>query len=457
MRKVTLHQIHLACALLCAIPAGQALAQAPASVPAKPSTGFLPPASSSANVIDSIAVVVNDEVITRNEITTRVRSIEQRMKAQNAPMPEAADLQRQVLERMIVERAQMQLAKEMGVRIDDAQLDRAITRIAEQQKLTVQDLRNAMEKEGTTFASFREEIRGEIAMQRLREHEVDNKIQISDAEVDTFMAAEKAAAAEQFEVDLAQIMVRIPENASPEQIAARKARADEVMRQLRTGADFAKMAATYSDAPDALKGGVIGWRNPERLPPMFAVELAKLKAGQVTPVVKTTGGFYILKVAGKRSVADSQDKAVVQQTRARHILLKVTPTMSANDAKRKLTELKERLDNKAATFEELARLFSNDQSAAKGGDTGWLYPGDTVPEFENVMNALKPGELSDPVETPFGFHLIQVVERKSDDQSKERERNAARQAIREQKIAEATEDWTRQVRDRAYVEFRDEK
>jgi peptidyl-prolyl cis-trans isomerase SurA len=473
MRKVC-HQVPIAALLLCVLSAGQVLAQATApaattpaattpaaapaaaATPAKPGSGFLPPAAANANVIDSIAVVVNDEVITKNEVTARMRGVEARMKAQNAPVPDAADLQRQVVERMIVERAQMQLAKEMGVKVDDAMLDRAISRIAEQQKMSLQDMRNAMEKEGTTFASFREEIRNEIMMQRLREHEVDNKIQISDAEVDTYLAAEQAAAAEKVEMNISQILVRIPENASPEQIAARKARADEVARQLRTGADFAKMAATYSDSTDALKGGEIGWRDPDRLPPMFAEALGKLKPGQATPVLRSTTGFHILKMVDKRSLADAQekDKAANQQTHARHILLKVSPTLTANDAKRKLTELKERLDNNAAKFEELARLFSNDGSASKGGDLGWLYPGDTVPEFETAMNALKPGEVSGVVETPFGYHLIEVLERKSDDASKERQRNAARQVIRDRKLEEATEDWARQVRDRAYVEFR---
>ncbi|NHZ61348.1 molecular chaperone SurA [Massilia sp. CCM 8694] len=455
-----MHQLKIAAALLCALTAGQVAAQAtpakPAAAAAKPSSGFLPPASASANVIDSIAVVVNDEVITRNEISARVRAVEGAMKSQNAPVPEAADLQRQVIERMIVERAQMQLAKEMGVRVDDTMLDRAIGRIAEQQKLSVQEMRNQMEKSGTTFAAFREEIRSEIMMQRLREHEVDNKIQISDAEVDTYLAAEKAAAADKVEMNLAQIMVRIPENASPEQIAARRARADDVMRQLRTGGDFAKIAATYSDSSDALKGGEIGWRAADRLPPLFSDALGKLKPGQVTPVLKSTTGFHILKMVDKRNLADASAPAAVQQTRARHILLKVSPTMTAADAKRKLTELKERLDNKAAKFEELARLFSNDGSASKGGDLGWLYPGDTVPEFETVMATLKPGELSDVIETPYGFHLIEVMERKSDDQNKERVRMAARQVIRDRKLEEATEDWARQVRDRAYVEFRDE-
>ncbi|MBW8896696.1 MAG: SurA N-terminal domain-containing protein, partial [Massilia sp.] len=211
MRINRLHQIQCAAALLCALTGSLAFAQA------KPgSGGFLPPASSSAHVIDSIAVVVNDEVITRNELAARMRAIEARMKAQNAALPDAADFQRQVAEAMIVERAQLQLAKEMGVKVDDTRLDRAISRIAEQQKMSLQDMRNQMEKEGMKYADFREEIRNEIMMQNLREHEVDNKIQISDAEVDTYLAAEKAAAAEAVEVNISQIMVRIPENASPE-------------------------------------------------------------------------------------------------------------------------------------------------------------------------------------------------------------------------------------------------
>ncbi|MDQ2988562.1 MAG: peptidylprolyl isomerase, partial [Pseudomonadota bacterium] len=403
-------------------------------------------------------VVVNDEVITKNELAARIRAITQRMKASNAPIPDAADLHRQVVEAMIVERAQMQLAKEMGVKTSDQELDRAIGRIAEQQKMSLQDMRNQMEKEGMPWASFREEIRNEIMMQRLREHEVDNKIQISDAEVDTYMAAEQAAAADQVEMNIAQILVRIPENASPEQIAARKARADEVVRQLRTGADFAKIAATYSDAPDALKGGDIGWRDPNRLPPLFAEQLRKLSPGQVTPVIRSNTGFHLIKLVAKRSAADTKEKAVaLQQTHARHILLKITPTMTAADARRKLLELKERLDNKAAKFEELARLFSNDGSASKGGDLGWLAPGDSTPEMEAAMASLKPGEVSGVVETPFGLHLIEVIERKSDDASKERDRTLARNVIRERKLQEATEEWAREVRDRAYVEFREDK
>jgi peptidyl-prolyl cis-trans isomerase SurA len=469
MRTTRLHQVKLAAVLLCAIAAGDVLAQksaapaaapaaAPTAAPAKPSTGFLPPAASTAKVIDSVYVIVNDEVITRREVDNRVNEITTRLRSQGAQLPDAEDLRRQVVEAMITERAQLQLGKEYGVRVSDTELDRAIGRIAESQKLSVQDMRNQMEKEGMTFAQFREQIRNEIIMQRLVDHEVDSKIQVSDAEIDTYMAAEKAAAADRVEVDLAQILVRIPENASPEQIAARKARADEVARQLRTGADFAKMAATYSDAPDALQGGAVGWRDPNRLPQTFAAELAKLKPGQITPVMRTNVGFHILKVNNQRKPeAQQQEEAVVQQTHARHIMLKVTPTQTEAEDRKKLLDLKARIEGKQATFEDLARQNSQDTYAAKGGDMGWVETGDVPAELEAVMKSLKPGEISEPIKTPFGMHIVQVVERKSQDTSKEKERATARQVLTERKRQEAMEDWARQVRDRAYVEFREEQ
>ncbi|MBB3220337.1 peptidylprolyl isomerase [Pseudoduganella umbonata] len=462
------HPITLATLLLCAMtaggvaaaqdakPADPAKAAAPAAAAAQPTTGFTPPGQSRNPEIDSIAVVVNDDVITRRELAERVGVIVQRMKQQNVQLPDNAALQRQILERMIVERAQLQMAKEMGVRVDDTMLDRAIARIAEQQKLSVQQLRDQIEKDGTSFANFREEIREEIITTRLREHEVDAKIQISEGEVDSFLAAQEAAAAEQQELNISQIMVRIPENASPEVIAQRQQRAEDVMRQLRTGGDFAKVAATYSDAADALQGGAVGWRPADRIPPVFAQALEKLQPGQVTSIIRSATGFHILKLVDKRTLAQAQAEAAVEQTHARHILLKVTPATSAEDAKRKLAEMKARLDSKASTFEELARLYSTDESGKKGGDLGWLYPGDTLPEFEKAMNELKPGEVSGPVETAFGYHLIQVVERKSEDMSKEKKRNEARMALRERKMVEAAEDFQREVRDRAYVEYRSE-
>jgi peptidyl-prolyl cis-trans isomerase SurA len=462
-------QIKLAAALLCALAANDVLAQAakPAAAPAaaakpaaaKPSTGFLPPAASTANVIDSVYVIVNDEVITKREVDVRVNDIVQRARATNAQLPDTDDLRRQVVEAMISERAQLQQAKEMGVRVSDVELDRAIGRIAESQKMSVQDMRNQMEKEGITYPHFRDQIRNEIMTQRLVDHEVDSKLQVSEAEIDTYLAAEKAAAADRVEMDISQILVRIPENASPEQIAARKARADEVSRQLRTGADFAKMAATYSDAPDALKGGAIGWRDPGSLPTPIANELRKLKPGQSTAPIRANFGFLLVKVNDVRKQAAPTEtaQAAVQQTHARHIMLKVTPALSEEEARKRLADYKAKIDSKQATMEDLARQFSQDSSATKGGDMGWLEPEDTVPELTAAMNALQPGQVSDVVKSPFGLHIVQVIERKTQDAGKDKERAVARQILTERKRGEALEDWSRQIRDRAYVEFREDK
>lgn len=419
------------------------------------SQGESTPQSRQIQSVDAIAAVVNNEVITFKELEERMRLIEQRMQGQGTPMPPRAQLRRQLLERMIVDRTQLQLAKESGIRVDDAMLDRAVARIAEQNRLSLQDFRTQLEREGTPYAQFREELRTEIAMQRLREREVANKIQISDAEVDDFLQANKEQA-EQQEFNLAHILVRVPENASAEQIAERRQRAEEALRQLQAGNDFAKVAASFSDSSEGLKGGEIGWRSLDRLPQLFVNAIANLNQGEVAPILKSANGFHILKVLGKRSpsILKGDAASAIQQTHARHILIKVNQVVSASEARRKLVELKERLDNNAAKFEELAKVHSNDLSASKGGDLGWVYPGDTVPEFERAMNALQPGQISEPIETQFGYHLIQVLDRRSADVSQERRRAAARQAIRERKMQEATEDWLRQLRDRAYVEYR---
>lgn len=408
---------------------------------------------------DAILAVVNNEVITRQEFIDRMQSLERRMRSQGTQLPAQQDFQRQLLERMIIDRAQLQLAKELGIRVDDTMLDRAISRIAEQNKLSLQEFRNQLEREGMPFNRFREEVREEILMQRLREREVDNKIQISESEVDNFLASEGSAARTQQEYNLAQILVRIPENPTAEQIAARRQRAEQVLNQLKGGADFAQLAATYSDAGDALSGGNLGWRSQDRLPQLFMDAVASLKPGEVSQIVRSGNGFHILKLAGKREASvvkngSAANANAVQQTHARHILIKTNQIVSATEARRKLVELKQRLDHGSAKFEDLAKLFSNDLSASKGGDLGWIYPGDTVPEFERAMNALKPGEVSEPVESPFGLHLIQVLERKTQDVPQERRRLMARQALRERKLEEATQEWLRQVRDRAYVEYR---
>ncbi len=408
-------------------------------------------------LVDAIVAVVNTDVITFKELDDRIRLVEQRLKRQNTQMPPRDVLQRQLLERMIVTRAQMQMAKESGIRIDDIMLDRAVSRIAEQNQLSLQTFRDQLERDGLSFARFREEVREEITLQRLREREVDNKLQISESEVDNFLAASAGKSdAGQQELSIAQILVRVPENASPQQIADRRKRAETAVAQLKSGADFAKTAASFSDAADALSGGDLGWRSTSRLPQLFVDAVEKLADGDIAPLVRSANGFHVLKLNGRRavSVMKGGSGTMVQQTRARHILIKVNQIVSGTEARRKLIELRERLDNKAAKFEELARLYSNDGSASKGGELGWIYPGDTVPEFERAMNALRPGETSQPIESPFGYHLIEVLERKTEEVSRERQRQMARQALREQKLEEAYEDWLRQLRDRAYVEYR---
>lgn len=438
----------------------------PGAGPAAPALGA-PSATAPARVrtVDSIVAVVNDEVITQKELDERTEAIVRRIasQSQNGNLPPREQIQRQVLERMIVELAQLQLAKEMNIQIDDNMLDRAVARIAEQNRMSMQEFRNQLEKEGMSFAKFREEIRKEIIMQRVREREVDNKIQVSESEIDNFLAEEASPGNVQQEWNIAQILVRIPENASPEQIEQRRQRAEQLMQQLKSGADFAKLAAASSDGDEALKGGELGWRNQDRLPQLFVDAVAKLQPGEVAPVVKSPNGFHILKLVGKRTPSimrasgNAAAPTTITQTRVRHILIKVNQIVSSLEAQRKLVDLKQRLDNKAATFEELARSYSNDLTASKGGDLGWIYPGDTVPEFERAMNALQPGQISEPIESPFGFHLIQVLERKTEDVSQERKRLVARQALRERKLEEATQEWLRQLRDRAYVEYRNEE
>ena len=400
--------------------------------------------------LDRIVAVINDEVITRNDLNARIAMAEEQLRRQGTPAPARPDLERQLLQRMITDRAQLHFAKENGLRIDDVELDRAIGRIAEDNKLSTTQLRAAIEKDGVPFASFREDIRNQIVMSRLREREVEDKIIITESEIDNMLANPQQQAAGVDEFNVSHILVRVPENASPDQIQSRLTRAEEALTQLKGGANFRQVAAAFSESPDALQGGSMGWRDGERLPTLFFDALRNMKTGELSGVLRSPNGFHLLKLDDRRG---GQGPAMVQQTNARHILIKASELVSDNEARTRLRNLKERLENKT-DFAQLARSNSEDTSASKGGDLGWISPGDTVPEFERSMNALKPGEISDPVRSPFGWHLIQVVERRSADLSKERRRLTARQALRERKSEEAYEEWVRQLRDRAFVEMR---
>ncbi len=399
---------------------------------------------------DRIAAVVNDEVITLYELRTRLDIAVSQLQKQGTPLPPRDVLEKQMLERLVMDKIQLQYAKETGLRVDDVQLEQALQRIAAGNKMSLAQFRTALQKDGIPFAKFREEIREEMTIARIREREVESKIAISDGEIDNYLSGDvaKGGAEEQYEV--AHILLRSPEAASPEQLQKLKLKSDQVLERLKKGESFAQLAAAYSDAPDGLKGGNLGLRPLNKLPGIYADNVVKLKVGEVAPVLRSPNGFHIVMLVSKRSGADTPP---VEQTHARHILIKVNEVVSEAEAKHKMMGLYDRITH-GGNFAELARLFSQDGSALKGGDLGWIYPGDTVPEFERAMNQLKPGVVSQPVQTPFGFHLIEVLERRVQDVSADRQRAAARQVLKERKLDEAYQDWLRQTRDRAYVEIR---
>ena len=423
--------------LLSLVLVGVAAAQSPAKPSSQPVAA------------DRIVAVVNDEVITHHELSSRLDSALGQLQRQGTALPPREVLEKQMLERLVIDKVQLQFAREVGLRVDDAQLDQALQRIASNNKLTLAQFRVALEKDGIAFASFREEIRAEMTIARLREREVDSRIFISEGEIDNYLAGEAGQAGGE-EYQMAHILLRAPESASPEQIQQLRAKSDQIVERLRQGENFAQLAAAYSDAPDGLRGGDLGWRSLNRLPTMFAEVAAKLQVGEVSPVMRSSNGFHLVKLLGKRG---GGALPAVQQTRARHILIKVNEVVSEPEARHTVETLHQRIKH-GENFADLARLFSQDGSASKGGDLGWIYAGDTVPEFEGAMNQLAPGQLSEPVKSPFGFHLIEVTERRVQDVSSDRQRTAARQVLRERKRDEAYQDWLRQMRDRAYVELR---
>jgi len=400
--------------------------------------------------VDRVVAIVNDEAITQYEVDDAKRVVLQQMQKQKVQPPAPDVLERQVLERLITERSLIQFAKETGLRIDDTQVERAIQRIAQDNKLSTEDFRKALAQENLSFTKYREEVRNEIVVQRLREREVESRITVSDAEVEQYLATLKVQNAGDSEYQLAHVLVVVPEQASADQIEAKRRRADEALRAIRGGADFGQVAAGFSDASDALRGGNLGWRAGARLPTVFSDQVRGMKVGEVSPVLRSASGFHIVKLLDKRG---RNETTVVDQTHARHILIRVNELTSEADAKAKIDRLKDRLDS-GAKFEDLAKLNSEDATAAKGGDLGWLSPGDTVAEFQDAMNKLALSQVSAPVRTSFGWHLIEVLERRKQDVTIERERTEAQLAIRQRKADEAFQDWVRQTRDRAYVEIR---
>jgi len=409
-----------------------------------------PKDSSDVVKMDRIVAVVDQLVITENELADRIRTVTAQLEKQGAKMPPQNVLEKQILERLINDRLQLQLAAQTGLRVDDGQLDKTIGRIAEQNKMDIAQFREALASENVSYRKFREDIRNEILLARLREREVDNKVNVTEAEIDNFLTTQSLNKDAQDEYELSHILIRAPEDSAPDILKKLRDKAEQALQQIKSGTDFAQVSAAYSDAPNALEGGGLGWKAATQVPTLFAEAIKPLQPGEVSPILRSPNGFHILKLTNRRG---GSSPLVVDQTHVRHILIKLSEVVSENDAKHKLETVKERLEN-GADFAEQARQYSEDGSATNGGDLGWVNPGDTVAQFEKVMNELPLKAISEIVRTPFGLHVIQVIERRKQDMTTEAARLKARQEIRARKADEAYQDWLRELRDRAYVELR---
>ncbi|MGB8339724.1 MAG: peptidylprolyl isomerase [Burkholderiales bacterium] len=438
---------YLSALIICSLTTAPAVAQL---VNPKLDTNLSAKPADRAILVDRIVAVVNEEVITQRELNERMSFIARQLEKQGTPLPPRDVLSRQVLDRMISELSLAQVAKENGVKIDDSQLERAIAGIARDNKMDMAGMRAALEKDGINYNKFRDDIRSEMAQARLREREVENTINVAESEVDNVLVAEKSRATSAQEYQLQHILVTVPDKADAQQINTRKKRAEEAAAQIARGDDFSKVAASFSDAPDGLQGGNLGWRSPERLPSLFNDAISPLQPGQTTAILRSPNGFHIIKLVDRRGASQEQ---TVAQTKVRHILLVPGQSGSDADIQKRLLVLKDRIE-KGEDFAALAKANSVDGSAQAGGDLGWVSPGDLVAEFEKAMNALKPNEVSAPVQSQFGWHVIQVLERRSETLTDEKKRAQIRLALRGRKSEEAYQDWVRQVRDRAYVDNR---
>ena len=408
-------------------------------------------------VLNAVVAVVNNDVITTGELAERAHSAALNLRRQKIQLPPMPQLRAQVLEQLILERAIAQRARETGIRVDDGVVNATIEQIAQQNKISVAELRRRLSLDGVTFPQFREEIRSQIITQRLREREVDEEIKIPESEIDAFLADQAGYNInDTIEYDVSHIWIPTSEGMSSEELRAAHNTAEDILERAQDGEDFGQLAASYSKASDALEGGNLGWRTLSQMPTALAsaVRDARQESSRIAMNV-SSDGYYIVKVNGRRDgVKTKLAGGPVTQTHARHILMAVTPVTDEATVLNRFNDIRNRLVNNKEDFATLARLHSVDGSATRGGDLGWLHPGDTVPAFEAAMNKLQPGEVSQPIKTQYGYHLIQVVDRREEAMDAERMRFMARQILRQRKLAEATATWQRELRDRAYVEIR---
>ncbi|WP_173427800.1 peptidylprolyl isomerase [Chromobacterium subtsugae] len=396
--------------------------------------------------VDRIVAVVNKNVITWQELKARVDEAIKQLEAQKVAPPARDVLEHQVLEQMITEEVQLQYAASGGLRIDDAAVDQAVANLAKQNKLSEAGMKAQLAKDGITMDRLRGDIRRELTISRLRDSEVGSRVMVSDSEVDQVLKS--AQSANRTEYHLASILVGVPERADAKQIDALSQKVHKALADLDAGQPFAKVSAAYSDAPNALKGGDMGWRSATSLPVEFVQILEQLKTGAHTDVIRTQQGFFIFQLQEKRAGGAPM---LIEQYHARHILIRTNEAVSEADAKARIDQVRDRI-MRGAKFADMAKLYSEDGSNAKGGDLGWVSLGDLVPDFEKAMVALPVGQVSQPVRSPFGWHLILVEGKRNQDVSSDHEKMAIKQQIRARKMEQAYADWVRQLRDSAFVE-----
>jgi peptidyl-prolyl cis-trans isomerase SurA len=427
--------------------------------PAKPAAPAPAPAPAAlvpgVKAADFIVAIVNSEPITNLQVATEVERIRQQLQAQNRPLPEVRAIARQVLAQLINERAQLQLAREYGIRADEPSIDQAEQNVASQNQMTVEQLRRQVEREGLDPKKLREQLRDQILLTRLREREVDPRVRIGDAEVDQYLAEQQERSADPGSqlINMAHILVAVPDGASEQQRAELQAKAERVLQRARAGADFAALARELSDAQDRANGGQLGLRSGDRYPPLFLEATRALAPGQITGPVRSGAGFHVIQLLERR--LPGLPPTTVTQSRARHILLVPSTQLNEAQARDKLKDFRRRIQAGETDFATLARQHSQDGSAAQGGDLGWANPGQFVPEFERVMDRLTPGQISEPLISRFGVHLIQLTERREAALSAREQRELVRNMLREKKYGEVYENWARDVRARAYVELRE--
>jgi len=419
----------------------------------------MPLAQNKNRSIDEVVAVVDTSLVTKLELENRIALIQKQFKAANRALPPADDLRSQVLERLISERIQQNLANQAGIKVSDKDLERILGNIAAQSKLSVPEFRVKIEKEGTNFNRYREEIRKEVQAARLREREVDARVQVSENEIDSYISEKNRGKLLQVgndEIYLAQLVIAVPPSASESDIAAAKAKAEDVLKQASIEKDFLAYGKKLALPGSGIRVEDLGYRTLDRLPQLFVDGAQGIGSNQMIPRVLQSGaGFHVIKVIDRKgALAASVQNIVVTQTQARHILLRHRPGVTDLEAQRRLNGFKDQIKVKPSDFAELAKKHSEDGSAPNGGNLGWMSPGELVPEFEQAMNQLNINEVSDPVRTEFGWHLIQVVERRQAQLSADKQRDFARASIREKKLDQAYQDWLRQIRDNATVEIR---